>query len=224
MQRYIKFQYKRFILDFMEKIFLTDTPSVKIFKSLKRKISGVKCKIPDFDTDFTLYFENSARIIKKCLEPLYHLSTFFYLCQQKTKHYYQLILFIMKKLSFLLMSLCLLLCVSCGEKKPTESPANMGDNTEIEATTTTSSTESTPKYEGSPAYVEIMTYFDNTEAQLENCNLEQYQLIHKMTYETVLAKYGEDDITPEENEELRVRYGQFVEKVAEKAKDFGMAE
>ena len=32
----------------MEKIFLTDTPSEDFFKPLKRKISGVKHKVPDF--------------------------------------------------------------------------------------------------------------------------------------------------------------------------------
>ena len=48
--------------------------------------------------------------------------------------------------------------------------------------------------------------------------------IHKLTYETVLSKYGENDITAEENETLSVRYGEFVNKVAEKAKDFGMGE
>lgn len=42
--------------------------------------------------------------------------------------------------------------------------------------------------------------------------------IHKLTYETVLSKYGEKDITAEENETLRVRYGEFVNKVAEKRK------
>ena len=75
-----------------------------------------------------------------------------------------------------------------------------------------------------PAFVEIMTYLDETEAKLDNCTREQFMDIHKLTYETVLSKYGENDITAEENETLRVRYGEFVNKVAEKAKDFGMGD
>ena len=159
-------------------------------------------------------------MIKKYLSTIPIIQHFFIFANRKKFFYYQFILLIMKKLSYILMAMGLVFCVSCNQNNDTKSPAD--ENTVIETETTT--VESTPKYEGSPAYVEIMTYFDNTEAQLENCSLEQYKLIHKMTYETVLAKYDEDDITPEENEELRVRYGQFVEKVAEKAKDFDMAE
>ena len=116
------------------------------------------------------------------------------------------------------MAMGLVFCVSCNQNNDTKSPAT--ENTAPETETTT--TESTPKYEGSPAFVEIMTYLDETEAKLDNCTREQFIEIHKLTYETVLSKYGEDDITAEENETLRVRYGEFVKKVAEKAKDFGM--
>ena len=126
----------------------------------------------------------------------------------------------MKKLSYILMSIGLVFCVSCNQNGDTKSAPEEKSATETEAATT----ESTPKYEGSPAFVEIMTFLDNTEAQLDNCTREQFMDIHKITYDTVLAKYGEDDITAEENEVLRVRYGKFVEKVAEKAKDFGMGD
>jgi len=63
-QIYTKFQYKRFILDFMEKIFLTDTPSAKIFKSPKRKIWGVKCKVPVFNINFFLYSKKRKELQK----------------------------------------------------------------------------------------------------------------------------------------------------------------
>ena len=66
----------------------------------------------------------------------------------------------------------------------------------------------------------IFISFQN--ALLKKCG--EFMYIHKLTYETVLSKYGENDITAEENETLRVRYGEFVNKVAEKAKDFGMGE
>ena len=126
----------------------------------------------------------------------------------------------MKKLSYILMAMALVFCVSCKQNNDTKSPAE--ENTALETETTT--TESAPKYEGSPAFVEIMTYLDETEAKLDNCTREQFMDIHKLTYETVLSKYGENDITAEENETLRVRYGEFVNKVAEKAKDFGMGD
>lgn len=42
MQRYKKYQYKPFIFDLMEKIFFTDTPSVKIGEGGNREILGVK--------------------------------------------------------------------------------------------------------------------------------------------------------------------------------------
>ena len=126
----------------------------------------------------------------------------------------------MKKLSYLLMAICLIFCVSCHKNNDTKSTAKENTATEAESTPT----ENTPKYEGSPAFVEIMTFFDEKEAQLENCDYDQFMEIHKMTYETVLSKYGEDDITSEENEVLHARYGEFVEKVAEKAKDFNMGE
>lgn len=61
----------------MEKIFLADTPSEDFFKPLKRKISCVKHKIPDFDTNSTPYFENSARITKKCLGSVTIFQHFF---------------------------------------------------------------------------------------------------------------------------------------------------
>lgn len=67
----------------MEKIFLTDTPSVDFLKSLKRKISGVKCKVSDFDINFTLYFEKSARIIKKCWATIPIFQHFFIFANRK---------------------------------------------------------------------------------------------------------------------------------------------
>ena len=126
----------------------------------------------------------------------------------------------MKKLSYLLMALCLVFCVSCNNNNATESTANENPATEAEITTP----ENTPKYEGSPAFVEVMTFLDEKEAMLESCDYDQFMEIHKLTFENVLQKYSADDITSEENETLRVRYGEFVEKVAEKAKDFNMGE
>lgn len=126
----------------------------------------------------------------------------------------------MKKLSYLLMAICLVFCVSCNNNTDTESTTN--ENTATEAETTPA--ENTPKYEGSPAFVEVMTFLDEKEAMLENCDYDQFMEIHKLTYENVLHKYSEDDITSEENETLRLRYKDFVEKVAEKAKDFNMGE
>lgn len=61
--------------------------------------------------------------------------------------------------------MALVFCVSCKQNNDTKSPAE--ENTVLETETTT--TESTPKYEGSPAFVEIMTYLDETEAKLDNC-------------------------------------------------------
>ena len=118
------------------------------------------------------------------------------------------------------MALCLVFCVSCNNNNATESTANENPATEAETTTP----ENAPKYEGSPAFVEVMTFLDEKEAMLESCDYDQFMEIHKMTFENVLQKYSADDITPEENETLRVRYGEFVEKVAEKAKDFNMGE
>lgn len=126
----------------------------------------------------------------------------------------------MKKLSYLLMAICLVFCVSCNNNNATESTANENPATEAESTTP----ENTTKYEGSPAFVEVMTFLDEREALLENCDYDQFMKIHKLTFENVLHKYSADDITSEENETLRVRYGEFVEKVAEKAKDFNMGE
>ena len=126
----------------------------------------------------------------------------------------------MKKLSYLLMALCLVFCVSCNNNNATENTANENPATEAENTTP----ESTPKYEGSPAFVEVMTFLDEKEAMLESCDHDQFMEIHKLTFENVLQKYSADDITPEENETLRLRYKDFVEKVAEKAKDFNMGE
>lgn len=124
----------------------------------------------------------------------------------------------MKKLSYLLMAISLVFCVSCTNKNDKTADDSKATATEKENT----NTDNTPKYTGSPAFVEIMTYFDETETKLENCTQEQYKEIHDITYETVLGKYGENDVTPEENETLRVRWGEFVNNVAEKAKDFGM--
>lgn len=57
------------------------------------------------------------------------------------------------------MVICLVFCVSCNNNNDTESAA-----TETESATP----ENTPKYEGSPAFVEVMTFLDEKEAMLEN--------------------------------------------------------
>ena len=118
------------------------------------------------------------------------------------------------------MVICLVFCVSCNNNNDTESAATENAATETESATP----ENTPKYEGSPAFVEVMTFLDEKEAMLESCDYDQFMEIHKMTFENVLQKYSADDITPEENETLRLRYKDFVEKVAEKAKDFNIGE
>jgi hypothetical protein len=126
----------------------------------------------------------------------------------------------MKKLSYLLMAICLVFFVSCHNNNDTESAATENAATETESATP----ENAPKYEGSPAFVEVMTFLDEKEAMLENCDYDQFMEIHKLTFENVIHKYSADDITSEENETLRLRYKDFVDKVAEKAKDFNMGE
>ena len=118
------------------------------------------------------------------------------------------------------MAISLVFCVSCNQNSDKKS----ADDENSVSKTDTTICDSTQKYHGSPAFVEVMNFLDETEAQLDTCNREQFIEIHKLTYENVFAKYGKDDITTEENETLRVRYRDFVTKVVEKARDFDMGE
>lgn len=111
----------------------------------------------------------------------------------------------MKKLTYLLMALCLLF-VAVGCKKKADNPQPQPD-----------------KYTGSQAFVAAMTYLDDYEAALKNCKTyEEYSECSDKfrDLEVELSKkYGNLSNLPEkEMKKIEERYGE-VEKLDEKIAD-----
>ena len=108
----------------------------------------------------------------------------------------------MKKLTYLLMAVCLIFCVSCSKNSGQGSSAAAGSSKDSEKT------EVANKWKGSPAFVEYMTLLDGFEAKVKNCKscdaLEDLGDEFDEKVEILEEKYP--DFEPEEAE------GQQMEK------------
>ena len=131
----------------------------------------------------------------------------------------------MKRLAYLLMALSLVFFVSCNKN------SGQGDAAVAESSKYSGNTEVAKKWEGSPAYVEYMTFLDGFEGKVKKCKscdeLEDILDVLDEKIEVLGEKYPDFEPEGEEEQQMEQRSMDLMKLIFEQGKEMdcgGMVE
>ena len=125
----------------------------------------------------------------------------------------------MKRLAYLLMALSLVFFVSCNKN------SGQGDAAVAESSKDSGNTEVAKKWEGSPAYVEYMTFLDGFEGKVKKCKscdeLEDLGDEFDEGIEDLEEKYPDYEPAGKEKEQMSQKAHYLFDLIVEQEKKMG---